>query len=126
MLVDGVLSLLLCCLADAVLSLLLCCLADAVLTLLHGRRDLPLEHGRSDAPGVLAVLQHIGYDGPVVCEPFNRRFEKMPMIEAVTTVRDVADCNAFVSLHTQQTLLILTGQGKIGRVLSQGSSIRAL
>ena len=68
------------------LSLLLRCLTEAVWP-----RDLPLEHGRSVTPGVLAVLQHIGYDGPVVCEPFNRRFEKMPLLEAVTTVHDVAD-----------------------------------
>jgi len=55
------------------------------------QRDLPLHHGMSDSPGVLAVLQHIGYDGPVVCEPFNRRFHDLTLDQAVDEVKSSLD-----------------------------------
>jgi len=54
-------------------------------------RDLPLHWGVSDTPGLLAALMHIGYDGPVVCEPFNRRFHHMSSEEAVTEAKAALD-----------------------------------
>ena len=44
-------------------------------------RELPGDSGHMiDSPGALAVLRHIGYRGPVVAEPFNRKLMQMPIV----------------------------------------------
>lgn len=40
---------------------------------------------------MLAVLEHIGYDGPVVSEPFSRRLQRLPIGEAVAEVSSSLD-----------------------------------
>ena len=48
------------------------------------QREQPGLLGVSDSAGLLAVLHHcVGYTGPVVCEPFNRRLGRLPLQEAV-------------------------------------------
>ena len=50
-------------------------------------RELPGDSGHTiDCPGALAVLAHIGYDGPVVAEPFNRPLQALSIYEAVARV----------------------------------------
>ncbi|MBI2942176.1 MAG: sugar phosphate isomerase/epimerase [Chloroflexi bacterium] len=46
-------------------------------------RCLPMETGVIDLPGFLRALQAIGYDGPVVVEPFSERIRSLPPAEAV-------------------------------------------
>ena len=51
-------------------------------------RELPGKLGKSYCAGILAVLKEIGYTGPVVCEPFNRRMGEMALEEAVTETKE--------------------------------------
>lgn len=41
-------------------------------------RDLPLATGVIDLKGFMAALREIGYDGPVVCEPFKKDLPDLP------------------------------------------------
>ena len=51
-------------------------------------RELPGDSGHTiDCPGALAVLAHIGYDGPVVAEPFNRPLQALSIYEAACCCR---------------------------------------
>jgi hypothetical protein len=55
-------------------------------------RELPGDSGYEiDSPGALAVLSHIGYTGPVVCEPFNRSLMALPISDAVARVSSALD-----------------------------------
>lgn len=52
-------------------------------------RRMPLETGLVDAPGVLRLLGQLGYDGPVIAEPFNphrARFARMPPRDVLAEV----------------------------------------
>ncbi|CAA9582886.1 MAG: hypothetical protein AVDCRST_MAG86-3083 [uncultured Truepera sp.] len=51
-------------------------------------RCLPGETGVVDLNTFLGSLQRIGYDGPVVVEPFNARLRAMPAEDAVRTTAD--------------------------------------
>ena len=56
---------------------------------LDDQRSMPLETGLVDAPGVLRVLDQLGYDGPVIAEPLNphqARFAQMPPKEVLEEV----------------------------------------
>ena len=46
-------------------------------------RDLPGATGVIDIATFLNALQHIGYDGPVMVEPFSERVRAMEREEAV-------------------------------------------
>lgn len=46
-------------------------------------RALPCETGVIDIQGFLGTLAEIGYDGPVMVEPFSERLRRMPPEEAV-------------------------------------------
>ncbi len=48
-------------------------------------RDLPGATGAIDIAAFLGALQHIGYDGPVMVEPFSERVRAMAREEAVAT-----------------------------------------
>jgi sugar phosphate isomerase/epimerase len=50
------------------------------------RRDLPCATGVIDVKGYLGSLIKIGYDGPLVCEPFSQELPKMPVEQALATV----------------------------------------
>ena len=43
---------------------------------LDGERAMPLTTGLIDTPGILAALDTLGYDGPVIAEPFYPSVEK--------------------------------------------------
>lgn len=43
---------------------------------LDDERAMPLTTGLIDTPGILAALDALGYDGPVIAEPFNPSVEK--------------------------------------------------
>jgi sugar phosphate isomerase/epimerase len=45
-------------------------------------RAMPMETGVIDLPGFLRALHEIGYDGPVTCEPFDKRLAEMRPLEA--------------------------------------------
>lgn len=54
-------------------------------------RRMPLETGLVDAPAVLRLLNQLGYDGPVIAEPFNphrARFAGMPTRDVLAEVGD--------------------------------------
>ena len=40
-------------------------------------RAMPQETGRSDLAGFMRALGRLGYDGPVMAEPFSRRVEAL-------------------------------------------------
>jgi sugar phosphate isomerase/epimerase len=50
------------------------------------RRELPCATGVIDVKVFLGAMIKIGYDGPLVCEPFSRELPKMPPEQALTTV----------------------------------------
>jgi len=50
------------------------------------RRALPCATGVIDVKAFLGAMIRIGYDGPVVCEPFSQELPKMPPEEALATV----------------------------------------
>ena len=54
-------------------------------------RELPRRNGVIDIDGFLAALAHIGYDGPVTCEPMSRALSDMPADEAVARVSSAMD-----------------------------------
>ena len=54
-------------------------------------RELPRRNGVLDIDGFLATLAHIGYDGPVTCEPMSRGLSEMPADEAVARVSSAMD-----------------------------------
>jgi len=54
-------------------------------------RELPGHTGIIDSAGMLAALKHIGYKGPVVAEPFNRRIQALPPSTAVAAVSNSLD-----------------------------------
>ena len=50
---------------------------------IDNRRGLPCATGVIDLKGFLGGLVKIGYDGPIVAEPFDRTLSKRPKEEAV-------------------------------------------
>jgi sugar phosphate isomerase/epimerase len=50
------------------------------------RRELPCATGVIDVKKFLRALIQIGYDGPVVCEPFSQELRKMPPPQALAAV----------------------------------------
>jgi len=50
------------------------------------RRALPCATGVIDVKGFLGAMIKIGYDGPLVCEPFSQELPKMPPEQALATV----------------------------------------
>lgn len=50
------------------------------------RRELPCATGVIDVGAFLGALVKIGYDGPVVCEPFSQELRKMPPEQALAAV----------------------------------------
>jgi len=54
-------------------------------------RALPGETGVIDIAGFLGALQAIGYDGPVMVEPFSDKVRKMGADEAVATTKAALD-----------------------------------
>lgn len=72
-------------------------------------RELPGASGHLiDSPGALAVLNHIGYAGPVVAEPFNRSLMALPIDEAVAQVASALDAT-FAAAAAQRLPLGLIG-----------------
>ena len=64
-------------------------------------RELPGESGHIiDSPGALAVLEHIGYVGPVVVEPFNRALMALPIDAAVQKVSAALDATMAAAAKT--------------------------
>ncbi len=55
-------------------------------------RDLPAATGVIDIAAFLRALQHIGYDGPVMVEPFSQRVQAMEREEAVATTAAALGC----------------------------------
>ena len=51
-------------------------------------RCLPGETGVLDTTGFLHALKHIGYDGPVTAEPFNKRVNALPASDAARETGD--------------------------------------
>lgn len=55
---------------------------------MDNRRGLPCSTGVIDVKTFLSAMSRIGYDGPVVCEPFSQELRKMPpeqILEAIST-----------------------------------------
>ena len=50
---------------------------------IDNRRALPCAMGVIDLKGFLGSLAKIGYDGPIVAEPFDRSLAKLPKDEAL-------------------------------------------
>jgi sugar phosphate isomerase/epimerase len=50
------------------------------------RRDLPAATGVIDLKGFLGGLVKIGYDGPIMAEPFRPELSRMPRDEALAAV----------------------------------------
>ncbi len=55
---------------------------------IDNQRLLPGTSGVIDIAGFLQALEHIGYDGPVVVEPFNAEHRALPADERVQTTRE--------------------------------------
>ncbi|KPK65921.1 MAG: hypothetical protein AMK73_01535 [Planctomycetes bacterium SM23_32] len=55
-------------------------------------RQMPLTSGLVDAAGVLRVLDERGYEGPVICEPFQPSLDRLRSMEPDTAAHTVADC----------------------------------
>jgi sugar phosphate isomerase/epimerase len=53
---------------------------------IDSRRELPCATGVIDIRGFLGALRQIGYDGPVVCEPFSQELRKLPPEQALGMV----------------------------------------
>jgi sugar phosphate isomerase/epimerase len=51
-------------------------------------RALPLETGVIDLAGFMRRLQAIGYDGPVMLEPFSQRLESLAASDPVAAVQE--------------------------------------
>lgn len=54
------------------------------------QRHLPLETGVLDLPGFLRSLAALGYDGPVVTEPFNARLNTLAATNPTAAARQVS------------------------------------
>jgi sugar phosphate isomerase/epimerase len=54
-------------------------------------RALPGETGVIDVAGFLGALAEIGYDGPVMAEPFSQRIRELPADEAVRVTSEALD-----------------------------------
>lgn len=72
-------------------DVILCHLNDApsgvpVEQQMDNRRDLPCATGVIDLKRFLGAMVKIGYDGPVVCEPFSQELRKMPPEQALAAV----------------------------------------
>lgn len=50
-------------------------------------RTLPMETGVIDLPGFLRKLSNLGYQGPVMPEPFSRRLDELAMTDPAGAVR---------------------------------------
>lgn len=53
---------------------------------IDSRRELPCATGVIDIKAFLGAMMQIGYDGPVVCEPFSQSLRRMPPEQAISTV----------------------------------------
>jgi sugar phosphate isomerase/epimerase len=53
---------------------------------IDNRRGLPCSTGVIDMKGFLGAMVQIGYDGPLVCEPFSQSLRQMPAEEALAAV----------------------------------------
>jgi sugar phosphate isomerase/epimerase len=53
---------------------------------IDNRRELPCATGVIDVRNFLGAMIRIGYDGPLVCEPFSAALRKMPAEQALATV----------------------------------------
>jgi sugar phosphate isomerase/epimerase len=53
---------------------------------IDSRRELPSATGVIDLKAFLGAMLKIGYDGPIVCEPFSQELRKMPAEQALATV----------------------------------------
>jgi sugar phosphate isomerase/epimerase len=53
---------------------------------IDSRRELPCATGVIDVKGYLGAMRQIGYDGPVVCEPFSQELRKLPPEQALSAV----------------------------------------
>ena len=62
-------------------------------------RELPGQTGVINSVGLLATLRHLGYDGPVVAEPFNRHLQTLPASSAVEAVSSALDSVFAASKH---------------------------
>ena len=58
---------------------------------IDSRRAMPGETGVIDIAGFLGALERIGYDGPVMAEPFSRRIGELPAEEAVRVTSEALD-----------------------------------
>lgn len=54
------------------------------------KRQMPLATGLVDAPGVLRILDDLGYDGPVICEPFEPSVSRLRAMEPADAIAEVA------------------------------------
>ena len=59
---------------------------------LDGQRSMPLETGLVDAPGVLRALDRLGYDGPVIAEPFSPHRERFARMSPQEVLEEVGAC----------------------------------
>lgn len=57
---------------------------------LDNQRHLPLETGVLDLPGFLRALHALGYDGPVVTEPFNAPLNALAATDPAAAARKVS------------------------------------
>jgi sugar phosphate isomerase/epimerase len=53
---------------------------------IDSRRELPCATGVIDLKGFLGAMLSLGYDGPVVCEPFSQELRQMPPEQALGAV----------------------------------------
>jgi sugar phosphate isomerase/epimerase len=53
---------------------------------IDNRRELPCATGVIDVRNFLGAMIRIGYDGPLVCEPFSAALRKMPAEQALAKV----------------------------------------
>jgi sugar phosphate isomerase/epimerase len=53
-------------------------------------RALPLETGVLDIVGFMEALQRLGYDGPVMAEPFSQRIDTLAETDPVAAARETA------------------------------------
>jgi sugar phosphate isomerase/epimerase len=54
------------------------------------QRQMPLATGLIDSPAVLRVLDDLGYDGPVICEPFEPSVSRLKAMEPAEALAEVA------------------------------------
>jgi sugar phosphate isomerase/epimerase len=55
-------------------------------------RDLPLATGVIDAAGLMRWLREIGYDGPIIAEPFTPQLNRLRALPADSVAREVGAC----------------------------------